>query len=192
VTLADVAVQSAAAEAERLSSEGSGSALAASLDVRDAQAAADLVRSAFDRFGSLDLIVDSAGVTVSGEPEELALEYWDRAIDVDLRGVIHGCHAAYPLMKQQGSAQILNVASTAGLWPTFGQQAPYAAAKWGVVGLSLALRTSGAHFGIKVSVLCPWAPSTRRSTTVLCQLTWRSHHHWTACLSVPSCGKGRG
>ncbi len=160
VTLADIAGRAAAAEAERLSRAGPGRALAATLDVRDAQAVADLVHRTFDRDGSLDLMVNNAGVTVNGEPEELPLEYWERAVDVDLRGVINGCHAAYPLMKQQGHGQILNVASTAGLWPTFGQQAPYAAAKWGVVGLSLALRTSGADFGIRVSVLCPGPTDT--------------------------------
>jgi short-subunit dehydrogenase len=74
---------------------------------------------------------------------------------VNLRGVIHGCQAAYPVMMEQGHGQILNVASLAGLIPTFGQMAPYATTKYAVVGLSQALRAAGADHGIKVTALCP-------------------------------------
>ena len=81
--------------------------------------------------------------------------HWDRIIDVNLRGVIHGCHAAYPLMLRQGHGQILNVASSAGLIPSSGVMAPYAATKFGVVGLSRGLRIAGADHGIRVTALCP-------------------------------------
>ena len=69
--------------------------------------------------------------------------------------MIHGCQAAYPLMLRQGHGQILNVASAAGLIPSAGQLAPYAATKFGVVGLSRALRAAGADHGIRVTALCP-------------------------------------
>lgn len=69
--------------------------------------------------------------------------------------MIHGCHAAYPLMLRQGHGQILNVASVAGLIPSPGKMAPYATTKFGVVGLSHALRTAGADQGIRVTALCP-------------------------------------
>jgi short-subunit dehydrogenase len=100
-------------------------------------------------------MVNNAGIGLGGEPEELQLVHWDTIIDTNLRGVIHGCHAAYPLMLRQGHGQILNVASAAGLIPSPGQLAPYAATKFGVVGLSRALRMAGADHGIRVSVLCP-------------------------------------
>jgi NAD(P)-dependent dehydrogenase (short-subunit alcohol dehydrogenase family) len=100
-------------------------------------------------------MVNNAGIGIGGEPEELELGHWDTIIDTNLRGVIHGCHAAYPVMLQQGHGQILNVASAAGLIPSMGGMAPYAATKFGVVGLSHALRAAGADHGIRVSVLCP-------------------------------------
>ena len=81
--------------------------------------------------------------------------HWDAVIDTNLRGVIHGCHAAYPLMKQQRSGTILNTASMAGLFPPSSTMTPYSTTKYGVVGLSLGLRSAGAEYGVKVSALCP-------------------------------------
>lgn len=74
---------------------------------------------------------------------------------MNLRGVIHGCHAVYPLMKQQRGGHIVNTASLGGLGPCPSYMAPYSATKFGVVGLSLALRAAGADFGVRVSVVCP-------------------------------------
>jgi NAD(P)-dependent dehydrogenase (short-subunit alcohol dehydrogenase family) len=64
-------------------------------------------------------------------------------IDVNLRGVVHGVQAAYPVMVRQGDGHIVNTASLAGLLPAPGL-APYGATKWAVVGLSLSLRGEGA------------------------------------------------
>jgi NAD(P)-dependent dehydrogenase (short-subunit alcohol dehydrogenase family) len=75
-------------------------------------------------------------------------------IDVNLRGVVHGVHAAYPLMLRQGHGHIVNTASLAGLVPG-PSLAPYAAAKHAVVGLSLSLRAEGASRGVRVSAVCP-------------------------------------
>jgi short-subunit dehydrogenase len=79
---------------------------------------------------------------------------WRRIIDVNLLGVVHGVAAAYPRMVAQGSGHLLNIASLAGLgpWPTM---APYATAKFAVVGLSLSLRAEAASLGVRVSVACP-------------------------------------
>ncbi|MGY1985461.1 SDR family oxidoreductase [Blastococcus sp. SYSU DS0669] len=76
-----------------------------------------------------------------------------------LRGVVHGVHAAYPVMLRQGSGHIVNVASVAGLLPNPGF-APYAATKWAVVGLSLSLRGEAASRGVRVSVVCPGGVDT--------------------------------
>src|SRR5262249_46172547 len=82
------------------------------------------------------------------------LEDWDRVLNVNLRGVIHGVQAAYPIMLRQGFGHIVNTASMAGLIP-----APlvvgYCATKHAVVGLSTSLRIEAAAAGVRVSVLCP-------------------------------------
>ncbi len=131
-----------------------GPATAVAVDVRDAGAVADLVVQAAADHGQLDLIFNNAGIAIGGMVEELTLDHWDRVIDVNLRGVVHGVHAAYPLMLRQGHGHIVNTASLAGLVPG-PSLAPYAAAKHAVVGLSLSLRAEGASRGVRVSAVCP-------------------------------------
>ncbi len=155
VVLADVDGPAAERQAAAPTARGPWRAGSAVLDVRDAQAVADLVRETARAHGRLDLMVNNAGVAVGGEPEELLLDHWDRILDVNVRGVVHGCHAAYPLMKEQGGGHIVNTASVAGLLPCPGPMAPYSMTKFAVVGLSLALRAAGADHGVKVSALCP-------------------------------------
>jgi short-subunit dehydrogenase len=75
-------------------------------------------------------------------------------IDVNLKGVVHGVHAAYPVMLRQGHGHIVNTASLAGLMPGPGL-APYVAVKHAVVGLSLSLHAEAALRGVKVSAVCP-------------------------------------
>jgi len=104
--------------------------------------------------GQLDYIFNNAGIAVGGMVEELTLDHWNRVIDVNLRGVIHGVHAAYPIMLRQGNGHIVNTASLAGLVPGPGLT-PYDAVKHAVVGLSLSLRAEGAGRGVRVSAVCP-------------------------------------
>ena len=133
---------------------GGGGVTAAVLDVCDAAAVADLVTQvAADRDG-LDLMFSNAGIAIGGAAEELTLAHWDRVLDVNVRGVVHGVHAAYPLMLRQGRGHLVNTASLAGLVPGPGL-APYTAAKHAVVGLSLSLRAEGAGRGVRVSAVCP-------------------------------------
>ncbi|WP_245900279.1 SDR family NAD(P)-dependent oxidoreductase [Geodermatophilus normandii] len=145
--------------AEQLTASGPGAASAAALDVRDAAAVDALVADTAARYGRLDLLFNNAGVGIGGPVEELSLAHWDRAVDVNLRGVVHGVRAAYPVMVRQGHGHIVNTASAAGLLPNPGF-APYAMTKWGVVGLSLALRGEAAHRGVRVSVVCPGGVDT--------------------------------
>jgi NAD(P)-dependent dehydrogenase (short-subunit alcohol dehydrogenase family) len=102
----------------------------------------------------VDLVVNNAGVASGGAIGESSLDDWRWTIDVDLWGVIHGCHVFVPMLKKQGHGHVLNVASAAGLLaaPNMGA---YNVAKAGVVALSetLAGEVSGTKIG--VTVLCP-------------------------------------
>ncbi|MGY1724764.1 SDR family NAD(P)-dependent oxidoreductase [Blastococcus sp. SYSU DS0533] len=149
----------AARVAEELTGVGPGRASAAAVDVRDGAAVAALVTGIVEQQGRLDLLVNNAGVGIGGPVEELDLAHWDRAIDVNLRGVVHGVQAAYPVMLRQGCGHIVNVASVAGLLPNPGFT-PYASTKWAVVGLSLSLRGEAAAHGVRVSVVCPGGVDT--------------------------------
>jgi NAD(P)-dependent dehydrogenase (short-subunit alcohol dehydrogenase family) len=154
VTVADVNASGARAVAAELDGRGSGSATSVSLDVSDATGFERAVSELHEREGRLDLLFNNAGIGFIGAVEELTLAHWERIIDVNLRGVIHGVRAAYPLMLRQRSGHIVNTASVAGLLPV-PLATPYAMTKHAVVGLSLSLRAEARAAGVRVSAICP-------------------------------------
>ncbi len=127
---------------------------AVELDVRDPATFAHAVHTAVDTSGRLDYLFNNAGIGIGGEVDTLTLDDWTDIIDVNLKGVIHGVHAAYPQMIRQGSGHIVNTASMAGLITT-SAQGGYSATKHAVVALSKTMRVEAATHGVRVSVLCP-------------------------------------
>src|SRR3954454_8978217 len=142
------------AAAERVAGSLGSSGTAAKVDVRDATAVQALVDDTVAQYGRLDLIFNNAGIGVGGDSLELTVAHWDRIIDINLRGVVHGVQAAYPVMARQGSGSIVNTASMAGLTQT-PYLTPYVATKHAVVGLSLSLREEAKAHGVNVTVVCP-------------------------------------
>ncbi|MQY08412.1 SDR family NAD(P)-dependent oxidoreductase [Actinomadura macrotermitis] len=165
VVVTDINAAGAQAVADKLNTLGKGKATAAALDVTDADAVADLFTGVKAEHGRLDLVFNNAGISIGGAAEELTLAHWDRAIDINLKGVVHGVHAAYPIMLEQRSGHIVNTASLAGLVP-MPLGIPYTATKHAVVGLSLGLRAEAAGRGVKVSVVCPSFVDTPLLTNV--------------------------
>jgi NAD(P)-dependent dehydrogenase (short-subunit alcohol dehydrogenase family) len=153
VVVADINLEEAQETAAAINATD-GHAQAAKLDVCQAEAVQQLVENTSADYGRLDYMFNNAGVNVTGEVHDMRLEHWQRVIDVDLWGVIHGTTAAYPVMIRQGFGHIVNTSSLAGLvgLPT---STPYTAAKCAVVGLSTSLRVEAADLGVKVSVVCP-------------------------------------
>lgn len=149
----------AAAEKVAANASGPGSARGAALDVTDAAGVAALVAEVVGENGRLDLIFNNAGITWFGETQDLTLDQWNSIIDVNIRGVVHGVHAAYPQMIAQRGGHIVNTASMGGLMAA-GLMTSYVATKHAVVGLSLALRTEAAAHGVGVTVVCPAAVDT--------------------------------
>lgn len=147
------------AAAERTATAVGGSARAVALDVTDAAAVQALVDEVVADHGRLDLIFNNAGITLLGDTQDLTLDQWNAIIDVNLRGVVHGVHAAYPQMIRQGGGHVVNTASMGGLMAA-GLLTSYVATKHAVVGLSLALRSEAAAHGIGVTVVCPAAVET--------------------------------
>ncbi len=127
---------------------------AISLDVSNFEDVQKLVNHTASKYGRLDLIFNNAGIAVGGEVRDFSIDDWRDVLDVNLRGVVHGVACAYPLMVKQGFGHIINTASIEGLVP-FPGTASYVASKYGVVGLSNALRIEGKALGVKVSVVCP-------------------------------------
>ena len=131
-----------------------GAASAATVDVTDARAVERVVAETTAAHGRLDYMFNNAGIAIMGDARLMTLADWNRLIDVNLRGVVHGVVAAYPVMVRQGFGHIVNTASFAGLTPNPGATG-YAMTKHAVVGLSTSLRAEAAPLGVRVSVLCP-------------------------------------
>lgn len=160
VVLADVDGALAASVADELGARtAGGSVRGVALDVSDRAAVASLVAEVAERHGSLDLMVNNAGIALGGRSHQIPPEHWDRTIDVNLRGVVHGAEAAYPRMVAQGHGHIVNVASMAGLAPT-PMTLAYSTTKHAVVGLTTTLRPEAALRGVRVTVVCPGAIET--------------------------------
>jgi NAD(P)-dependent dehydrogenase (short-subunit alcohol dehydrogenase family) len=158
VVVADRQVQLAESVAVAIRSHG-GTAVAVELDVRTLASMTHVVEDTVARWGSVDFFFNNAGIGVGGDAADYTSEDWNDVIDVNLRGVIHGIQAVYPVMIRQQSGHIINTASIAGLVTTAGQTV-YAATKHAVVALSKSLRIEAKCYGVRVSVLCPGAIRT--------------------------------
>jgi NAD(P)-dependent dehydrogenase (short-subunit alcohol dehydrogenase family) len=153
VVIADINGPAVEKAAESISKEGS-KARAVRLDVTDVNAVKKLVDDVVSRNGRLDYLFNNAGIGVGGEARDFEYEDWKNVIDVNLYGVVNGVVAAYSLMVRQGFGHIINTSSLAGIVP-FPFELSYTTSKFGVVGLSNALRVEGRELGVKVSVVCP-------------------------------------
>ncbi|MEW6778332.1 MAG: SDR family NAD(P)-dependent oxidoreductase, partial [Bdellovibrionota bacterium] len=151
--LADRDGEAAEQAASSLRAEG-GRARALPLDVTDAVQVEAAVGEVVREAGRIDYLFNNAGINVIGDVLKTTLADWNRVVDVNLRGVIHGVCAAYPIMVQQGFGHIVNTASAQGLGPAPAATA-YTATKFAVVGLSTSLRAEAASKGVKVTVVCP-------------------------------------
>ena len=145
--------ESALSVAENIRRSG-GKAEAATLDVVDAGAVQHVVDETVRKHGRLDYMFNNAGIGLVAEAKDHTLEDWNTTLDINLRGVIHGVHAAYPIMRHQGFGHIVNTASLDGLVPMVNETA-YVASKFAVVGLTMSMRAEAATFGVKTSVICP-------------------------------------
>ena len=124
------------------------------LDVRDADAFADLVETTAEEDG-LDALVNNAGI---GHPpavvEEVDAETFDRVLDVDLRGVWNGRHAALPATKEQGSGAIVNVGSLASVLG-LPKQSVYSLTKGAVLNFTRAVAAGAGPHGVRANAVCP-------------------------------------
>jgi len=121
------------------------------LDVTDRTGAADAVAEASRRFGRLDVLVNNAGYGLIGAIEEVDEDAARAIIDTDLFGALWLSQAALPVMRAQGSGQIVQISTVGavGTMPTLGL---YNAAKWALEGFSEALAAEVREFGIRVTI----------------------------------------
>jgi len=163
---------------------------------------ANIVKTAVDAFGKVDIIINNAGILRDTSFKNMTNEMVDPVLDVHLRGAFNVTQPAWQLMRDQGYGRIVNTSSAAGIFGNFGQT-NYGAAKMGLVGLTRVLAVEGAKNNIKVNAIAPVA-RTRMTEELLGPLaeklapeyvtpvvTYLAHESCPVTGEVYSCGGGR-
>lgn len=149
--------RSSVEDAESLTAElqeAGAEVLAFQGDVAAAGSAEEAVNGVLDAWGSLDVLVNNAGVTRDGLLLRMSEEDWDTVVETNLKSLFHFCKAAYrPMMKQRGG-RIVNLASISGVTGNAGQT-NYAASKSGIIGFSKSLARELAARNVTVNVVAP-------------------------------------
>jgi NAD(P)-dependent dehydrogenase (short-subunit alcohol dehydrogenase family) len=151
IVVADIQFDLAEQVAKELQNKGF-EAIALPLDITQEQQAEAVVQKVIDQCGKIDILINNAGTDVTLPIEELTVADWDRVISVNLRGPFLLSKLVLPLMKQQRSGHIVNIASTASkrVWAN---ASAYHASKWGLLGFSHALHVEARSHQVKVTAV---------------------------------------
>ena len=134
-------------------------ALAMRADVTDRQGVQAVVTRVVEQFGRVDVLVNNAGWDKASSFVDSDPADWDRAIAVNLYGVLHTCKAVLPLMAERGSGAVVNLGSDAGRVGSSGE-AVYSAAKGGIIALTKSLAREMARHQVRVNCVCPGPTDT--------------------------------
>lgn len=148
---------------QTLAAEIDGEVLVRRLDVTDRADVAAFAEAARDRFGRIDVIVNNAGIMPLSPMASLKVEEWDRMVDVNIKGVLHGIAAVLPEMTRRGSGHIVNIASIGALnvVPT---AAVYCATKYAVRAISDGLRQE--NDSLRVTCIHPGVVESELAGTI--------------------------
>ncbi|CAN5430617.1 SDR family oxidoreductase [soil metagenome] len=142
--------------------EAGGQAIALRVDVTNRAEVQALVDAAVARFGRVDVFVNNAGLMALAPLAKTMVDEWDRMIDINIKGVLHGIAAALPQMQRQGAGHIINVASIAGHKVFTPIGTVYSATKHAVRAISEGLRIE-ADNGIRTTIISPGAVQSELS-----------------------------
>jgi 3-oxoacyl-[acyl-carrier protein] reductase len=152
VLLGDLNIDDTRAAAQALG--GSEVARAVACDVTSASEVDHLIAAALEEFGSVDVMVNNAGITRDATLRKMTEQQFDDVISVHLKGTWNGTRSAAAIMREQGSGAIINMSSISGKVGFVGQT-NYSAAKAGIVGLTKAAAKELAHLGVRVNAIAP-------------------------------------
>jgi len=162
VVIADIADEKGRAYAAEL---GQDKALYVPLDVADETAWDAAISAALGRFGQLNVLVNSAGVFLTGALAEFPVQGWHKTLAVNLTGPYLGIRAALPALTASAPASIINISSSAGLQGFSGYHA-YCASKWGVRGLTRSAAMELAEHNIRVNSVHPGGVATAMTANI--------------------------
>jgi 3-oxoacyl-[acyl-carrier protein] reductase len=152
VLLGDLDIDDTRAAAQALG--GSEVARAVACDVTSASEVDHLIAAAVEEFGSVDVMVNNAGITRDATLRKMTEQQFDDVISVHLQGTWNGTRSAAAIMREQGSGAIINMSSISGKVGLVGQT-NYSAAKAGIIGLTKAAAKELAHLGVRVNAIAP-------------------------------------
>ncbi|WP_267549923.1 3-hydroxybutyrate dehydrogenase [Rhizobium rhizogenes] len=138
----------------RLEASGGGKVIYHPADMTKPAEIADLIATANSTFGSVDVLVNNAGVQHVEKIEDFPIEKWDQIIAINLSSSFHTIRASIPLMKARKYGRIINIASAHALVASPFKSA-YVAAKHGILGLTKTAALELAEFGVTVNAICP-------------------------------------
>ncbi len=141
-----------------------GEAVANKASVSDRDGAKSIVQTAVDAYGTVDIVVNNAGILRDKSFKNMSLDDFDLVIQVHLTGSAYVTHAAWPIMYEKNYGRVVFTSSSSGIYGNFGQ-ANYGAAKMAMLGLMNVLALEGASHNIKVNCLAPGA-ATRMIGTI--------------------------
>lgn len=145
---------------EELASEG-GNVLGLKCDITEESDIINCIGKTCETFGTVDMVVNNAGIGIPAPIQEMTLESWEKVFKVNMTGVFLLSKYAFVVMMKQKSGVILNIGSFAGKRGTlYGDNTSYSASKAGVIGFSKALAIEGARYGIRVLSVCPGVVDT--------------------------------
>ena len=125
----------------------------------------NMVKTAIDNFGRLDIVICNAGILRDVAFHNMSETDWDKIFDVHMKGAFTVLRAAWPVFRQQSYGRVVLTSSSSGIYGNFGQ-ANYGAAKTGNIGLMNVLKQEGDKYNVKVNTLAPVA-GTRLTATVM-------------------------
>jgi NAD(P)-dependent dehydrogenase (short-subunit alcohol dehydrogenase family) len=136
-----------------------GEALAVATDVTDEAAVQSLFDGAVERFGTVDVLINNAGIADSTAITDMPLELWQQVLGTNLTSAFLCSRAAFRVMKGKGRGRIVNIGSISARVPRANSPA-YAASKWGLDGLTRSLAIDGREFNIAASIFHPGIVAT--------------------------------
>jgi SDR family mycofactocin-dependent oxidoreductase len=157
--------------------------LAEQVDVRDLAGQQQVLSSAVEQYGRLDIVVANAGVLNWGRLWEISAQQWQDTLDINLTGLWNTIKAAVPLMISAGNGgSIITISSAAGIKAVPGC-GHYCASKFGVVGLTNSLAVELGEFGIRVNSVHPYGTDTPMGNDVSMYQVFQDHPHYIHSFS---------